>query len=277
MHQLAASRERPSRHIGKCFSTEGFENMGFVVAPSVPTDASHDLTGKTAVVTGGTKGIGAGIVDRLVRGGAVVVAVGRSAPSDLGPNVHFVAADLSSLDGARALVDDATQLLGHIDVLVNNAGSTVPRPSVLDISDAQWVDDITINYLAAVRVTSAVLPDMYQRESGAVINVSSVATNNPVGPILHYASAKAALNTYTVGLATEAADHGVRVNAVSPGFVPTAASLSVVGPDGPPPASTFPLGRYGNPSDIAEVVAFLASNRSPWITGINVAVAGGTR
>lgn len=251
--------------------------MGNVATPHVPDLSLRDLTGKTAVVTGGTKGIGAGIVDRFVRGGATVVASGRSKQNDLPSGVHFVAADLSTLDGAHQLADQAGRLLGHIDILVNNAGGTVPRPSALDISDEQWVDDLTINFLAAVRLTAAVLPGMYRRESGSVVNVSSVATDNPIGPILHYSAAKAALNTYTVGLAIEAADHGVRVNAVSPGFVPTAASLSVVGPDGPPPAHTFPLGRHGDPRDIAEAVAFLASDRSPWITGANIPTAGGSQ
>lgn len=255
-----------------------------VVAPHVPTTPIRDLAGKTAVITGGSKGIGAATVARFVEGGARVVTAGRSQPDSLPDGVDYVVADVATVDGVAQLARRATDVLGDIDIVVNNAGATTPRPGgVLDIEDADWLTDFTINFLAAVRLNAALLPAMYARGMGSIINVSSAAILSPPPSMLNYASAKAALVTYAAGLAAEAGPRGVRVNTITPGNVASPgadavreAIIDAVGADSPEAGGTgFPLGRQGEPADIAEAIAFLASDRAAWITASNLVVDGG--
>jgi NAD(P)-dependent dehydrogenase (short-subunit alcohol dehydrogenase family) len=255
-----------------------------VVAPHVPSTSIRDLAGKTAVITGGSKGIGAATVARFVEGGARVVTTGRSRPDSLPGGVDYVIADVATADGVAQVAQRAQDVLGAVDIVVNNAGATTPRPGgVLDIRDADWIDDFTINFMAAVRLNAALLPAMYARGTGSIINVSSAVTLSPPPTMLHYASAKAALATYSTGLAAEAGPRGVRVNTVTPGNVTSPgadavrkAIIDAVGIDSPEAGGTgFPLGRVGEPSDLAEAIAFLASDRAAWITASNLVVDGG--
>jgi NAD(P)-dependent dehydrogenase (short-subunit alcohol dehydrogenase family) len=254
-----------------------------VVAQHVPIADIIDLAGKSAVITGGTKGIGESIVARFVAGGATVVMSGRSDPDHLPDGVHYVRADLSTLDGTRHLAHSATTLLGNVDIVVNNAGASTPHMGgVLDIDDDEWLTDLNINFLAAVRLNAALLPGMYSRGRGAIINISSVATLSPAPVMLHYASAKAALAKYSRGLAAEAGPRGVRVNTVTPGNVTSPGGDAVrrtisgaMGTAAPESASAVPLNRLGTTNDVAEAVAFLASDRSAWITASELVVDGG--
>ncbi len=247
--------------------------------PSDPTE----FAGKRALVTGGTRGIGAAIVRRLLAGGARVVVSARSAVADLPADVHFVQADVSSLGSIRDLAAQAVEHLGGVDILVNNAGATRSFPAgSLTIEDAEWQDALDTNYLSAVRLTAALLPGMLERGSGAVVNISSMAAIVPVAPLLHYGAAKAALITYTKGLATELAPRGVRVNTVSPGNVESPGADAIrhdltqaMGIDPSALIAGIPLGRSGVPADIAEIVGFLVSDRASWITGSNFVVDGG--
>ena len=255
-----------------------------VVAPSVPATALPDLTGKTAVITGGSKGIGAATVARFVAAGATVVTSGRSQPEELPGGVYYVVADLSLAEAVTRLARHAHAALGDIDIIVNNAGATTARlGGVLDIDDDQWQRDLAVNFLAAVRLNAALLPAMYRRGRGAVVNVSSAATLHPPPAMLAYAAAKAALAAYTTGLAAEAGPRGVRVNTVTPGNVISPGAdqvrqtfIDAVGAEAfHANAAPIPLGRYGHGADIAEVIAFLASERAAWITASNIVIDGG--
>jgi NAD(P)-dependent dehydrogenase (short-subunit alcohol dehydrogenase family) len=255
-----------------------------IVAAHVPATSTVDLAGRTAVITGGTKGIGQAIVARFVAGGARVVTSGRSQPESLPDGVEFVSADISTLDGARHLAQRARDVLGSIDVIVNNAGASRPHMGgVLDIDDDEWLRDLSINFLAAVRLNAALLPGMYERGRGSIVNISSAVTLSPSPAMLHYASAKSAVATYTKGLAAEAGPHGVRVNTVTPGDVASPGADAVRkaiidsgrGDSLEAGGAPNPMSRQGEPADIAEAVAFLASDRAPWITASELVVDGG--
>ena len=246
-----------------------------------PTSSIPDeFAGLRALVTGGSRGIGAAVAQRLIDGGASVVTVSRSQTEDTPKASTFVSADIRTAAGASAAVEAALQVLGGLDILVNNAGAARVH---LDgaISDEEWLDSLNINFLSAVRMTTAALPALQQSEHAAIVNISSNATVMAAPPLLHYAAAKAALDVYGVGLAAGLAPK-IRVNTVTPGSVETPGGTAVLeeiavamGTSAAAMGASLPLGRAGDPRDIAEAVAFLASDRAQWITGENFKVDGG--
>ena len=246
------------------------------------TSTARELDGRRALVTGGSRGLGAAIAQRLIDAGASVVAAARAITPDTPAGAKFVTADLRTRDSVRALADAALEQLGGLDILIDNAGAArVYTEGTGAIPDGEWQDALDINFLAAVRLDAALLPHLRER-GGSIIHVSSTVTLDPTGPFLHYASAKAALATYSRGLALEQAPHGVRVNAISPGNVATpgadVARVSIAEGLGVDPAvlsSSAPLGRGGVPTDVAELVGFLVSDRASWITGRDFVIDGG--
>jgi len=233
------------------------------------------IQGKRALVTGGSRGIGADIVRQLLDAGAKVLTTARSATATVPAGAAFVEADVRTRQGTEALVRAANEELGGIDILINNAGSsTVVPEGATAIPDEDWQDALDANFLSSVRLNALVLPQMKERRSGSIVHISSVVAFAPAGPMLHYAAAKGALETYSRGLAIEVAPFGITVNAVSPGNIATpggdmARELLSVG------GSIAPLGRTGTPADIANLVTFLVSERAEWITGQRFTVDGG--
>ncbi|WP_280420005.1 oxidoreductase [Nocardia carnea] len=246
------------------------------------TSATAELTGKRALVTGGSRGIGAAVVRRFLDAGAEVLATARSATNAVPDGATFVAADVRTMDGARALAAAVQETFGGVDIVVHNAGGARPHRGSSDIPDAEWRDALELNLLAAVRLDALLTPGMRDRGSGAIVHISSAAVPAPVAQFLHYTAAKAALENYSLGLATELAPFGVRVNTVSPGrtATPGGATTRAQWADLDPAAARIdspavPLGREGRPADIAHAVLFLVSDNASWLTGGSLVVDGG--
>jgi len=242
----------------------------------------HELAGKRALVTGGSRGIGAAVARRLLAAGAEVLTTARSDASPVPEGAAFVAADLRTREGAEAVAAAAEERLGGVDILVHNVGGAGPHPSALAIPDEEWQEALNLNLLSAVRLDALLAPAMRDRGSGAIVHISSAATPTYAPPFLHYTAAKAALENYSRGLALELAGFGVRVNSVSPGRTATPGGEAtreqwarMSGAKDWDTAAPPPLGRDGRPEDIAEAVLFLVSERASWVTGSGLVVDGG--
>src|SRR3984957_16783241 len=231
-----------------------------------PTSSIPDeFTGRRALVTGGSRGIGAAVAQRLIDGGASVVTVSRSRTDDTPKASTFLAADLRTAEGASSAVEQALQALGGLDILVNNAGAARVH---LDgnISDEERLDSLSINFLSAVRMTTAALPALQQSEHPAIVNISSNATAMAAPPLLHYAAAKAALNVYSAGLAAGPPSWKRSRTRWAPPPPHWAPACPWAGPGTPATSprrspSWFPTGRSGSPGRTSRSTA--ASPDSP--------------
>ncbi|WP_267717291.1 SDR family oxidoreductase [Streptomyces sp. CoH17] len=250
-------------------------------------NTDEGLEGLRVLVTGGSRGLGEATVRRFLDAGAVVLTASRSRPAQ-DSAATFIAADLSTPDGAAELGRCVINEFGGVDVLVNNAASaTAPTPT-LTRSDASWLADLEMNLLSAVRLDRALVPGMVERGSGVVVHVSSIASRLPQRADSSYAAAKAALNAYSRELATEVGPRGVRVVCVLPGFILTEGAATHMQRMAEQQGVTteeatqqivdhlnLPMGRPGEPEDVAEMIAFLASGRAKWLTGAQFRVDGG--
>ena len=260
-------------------------------APEIQT-ISDSLEGRRALVTGGSKGIGAAIVTRLREAGADVLTTARTMPSDYQAPKRFVAADVSTPEGAQSVINEVQSLFGTLDILVHTVGgSAAPSGGFAALSDDLWQDELNRNVFSAVRLDRALLPAMLQAGSGAVVHVSSIQRRMPLfDATLGYSAAKAALTAYSKGLANEVGPQGLRVNTVAPGFVQTEGADRLVerisrtaGIDLQAALQRvmdslggIPIGRPAQPAEAAELVAFLVSDRSKSINGAEFVIDGGT-
>jgi len=240
-----------------------------------------DLTGKTALVTGASGGIGGAIARALHGQGAKVVLSGTRAEaleavrSELGDNAVIAAANLSDIASVEALPKAAEQAAGApIDILVNNAGIT--RDNLfLRMKDDEWDQVIAVNLTAAFRLSRGVLRGMMKKRRGRIIQITSVvgATGNPGQG--NYAAAKAGLVGMTKSLAGEVASRNITVNAVAPGFIQTAMTEILTEQQKEMIAGRIPAGRMGMPAEIAAAVVYLASEEAAYVTGQTLHINGG--
>jgi NAD(P)-dependent dehydrogenase (short-subunit alcohol dehydrogenase family) len=241
-----------------------------------------ELSGTGALVTGATKGIGRVTARALARLGAQVVLSGRDEQQGkqaveeiraLGGEAHFVAADLSGAASARSLARSASELLGHVDVLVNNAGIYPFKPTA-ETTEEDFHAVYGVNVMAPFFLVAELAPAMAERGHGSIVNVSTMVAEYGHAGYSLYGSSKAAIVLLTKSWAAEFGSRGVRVNAVSPGPTRTEGTAPM-GDALEGLAKTLPAGRPGTPEEIAEAITFLASPRASFIHGATLHVDGG--
>ena len=239
-----------------------------------------DLTGKTALVTGATGGIGGAIATALHKQGATVGISGRNEAklkelaASLGDRVHVFIADLSSSEAVDALVKDAEEQLGQIDILVNNAGLTKDGLS-MRMKDEDWQQVIDVNMSATFKLARACQRGMMKRRWGRIVNIASVVgvTGNPGQ--CNYVASKAGMIGWSKAMAAEIASRNITVNCVAPGFIATAMTEVLTDDQKSKINSTIPAGKMGSSEDIAAAVAYLASEEAGYVTGSTIHVNGG--
>ena len=239
-----------------------------------------DLTGRTALVTGASGGIGAAIARALHEAGATVALSGtREGPleelrAELGERSHVVLADLSEPASVEALPKAAAEAMGSVDILVNNAGITRDQ-LLMRLKDEDWQAVIDVNLTAAMRLCRGAMRGMMKARWGRIVNVSSIvgATGNPGQA--NYAASKGGLVAMSKAIAYEVANRGITVNCIAPGFIETAMTGKLTDDQKGGILSQIPAGRMGTPEEIAAAALFLASPEAAYVTGTVIHVNGG--
>jgi 3-oxoacyl-[acyl-carrier protein] reductase len=239
-----------------------------------------DLTGKTALVTGASGGIGAAIAETLHGAGATVGLSGtrveplRALADALGDRVHVLPCNLSDAEAVNALPKQAAEAMGSVDILVNNAGIT--RDNLfMRMSEEEWAEVIEVNLTATMRLCKGVVRGMMKARWGRIVNISSVvgATGNPGQA--NYAASKGGMVAMSKAIAYEVASRGITVNCVAPGFIETAMTDKLTEDQKAAILAQVPAGRMGAPGEIAAAVLYLASPEAAYVTGTTLHVNGG--
>lgn len=250
-----------------------------------------EFAGKRVVVSGGTKGLGRATVERFLAGGARVMTAARGNPEPIA-GVEFVRADLTTVAGGESLAAAALAHMGGVDIIAHViGGSSSPGGGFAALTDDNWLAELNLNLLATVRLDRLLVPQMIERGAGAVVHVTSIQSVLPLPEsTTAYAAAKAALKTYSKSVSKELGPKGVRVNVVSPGWIMTQGSEELlkrlqaanggtiedarqVVLDG---LGGIPIGRPADPHEVADLIAYLASDRAAVIHGAEFVIDGGT-
>ena len=241
----------------------------------------RDLEGQVALVTGGSRGIGAAVCAELARGGAEVVVnytanaeAAEGVCAAIGGSAHAVRGDVSTMDGATGLVEQVESDVGPIAILVNNAGITRDN-LIMKLAEDDWRSVIDTNLGGAFFTCRAVARPMLKRRAGAIVNMSSVVGVHGNAGQTNYAASKAGLIGLTKSLAKELGARGIRVNAVAPGYISTELTDALPEPAREAILKSTPLGRLGTTDDVAHAVRFLVSDAAAFVTGHVLAVDGG--
>ena len=250
------------------------------------------IANRRALVTGGTKGIGAAVVAVLLEQGVKVITTSRTKPETLPEGALHVACDLATAKGCMTVVTAVNEQLGGIDFIINSlGGSSAPGGGFATLTDDIWLEELNLNLMSAVRIDRALLPAMIKAGSGVVIHVTSIQNKLPLPEsTTAYAAAKGAMSTYSKSLSKEVSSKGVRVVRVSPGWVMTEASERLVeriakdadtDNDGGRAIimnslGGIPIGRPAEPKEVADLIAFLVSPLAGSITGTEYVIDGGT-
>ena len=254
--------------------------------------AGRELRGLRALVTGASKGIGAAVAGRLRDEGAIVLSTARTAPHELLDGATFVAADVTTADGCETVAAAVRDRLGGVDIIVHVVGgSAAPAGGFAVLDDQEWQRALDLNLFPAVRLDRALLPAMLKQGAGVIIHITSIQSGLPLpDATMAYAAAKAALANYSKGLSKEVSPKGIRVVRVSPGWVETDGAVGLVHDLAAARGTDYagaqrmlmdslggiPIGRPAKPSEVADLVAFLASSRAASITGAEYVIDGGT-
>lgn len=253
---------------------------------------SEEFKGRRVLVTGGTKGQGAATVKRFTHSGAKVLTTARTASDELPEGVLFVPSDLTTVEGTQVVANEVLSKLGGVDIIVHVAGgSSSPGGGFMAQTEDEWKKAFDLNLYAAVRLDRLLIPAMLKKNFGSIIHVSSIQRSLPLhDSTIAYAAAKAALTNYSKSLSKEISPKGIRVNTVSPGWVSTEAANAMMERiavtnkismqeaiksvmDG---LGGIPIGRPAKPEEVAELIAFLSSERAASITGHEYIIDGGT-